>query len=108
MERKKKKKEYCSGLPFHSPEDLRDPWIEPTSRVWQADSLPQSDQGNPQHAVGTNFFLPGYERPSDRNINYLPPKSHMSTTQMATSRFLSLNHANIFFLPLSNYFLFYI
>ena len=102
------RQEYCCGLPFHSPGDLCDPWIEPTSLVWLADSLPQSDQASPQHAVGTSFFLPGYERPSDRNINYLPPKSQMSTPQMITFRFLSLNHVNNFFLPLSNYFTFYI
>ena len=28
------KREYWSGLPFHSPGDLPDPGIEPTSPVW--------------------------------------------------------------------------
>ena len=33
------RQEYWSGLPFHSPEDLPDPGIEPGSPVLQADSL---------------------------------------------------------------------
>ena len=34
------RQEYWSGLPFHSPEDLPDPGIEPRSLALQADSLP--------------------------------------------------------------------
>ena len=37
--KKKKKKEYWSGLPFPLPEYLPDPEIEPVSPAWQADSL---------------------------------------------------------------------
>ena len=37
---KKKKKEYWSGLPFPSPEDIPDPGTEPESLALQADSLP--------------------------------------------------------------------
>ena len=33
---------YWSRLPFPSPEDLPDPGIEPTSSIWQVDSLPLS------------------------------------------------------------------
>ena len=33
------KPEYWSGLPFSSPGDLPDPWIEPRSSTLQADSL---------------------------------------------------------------------
>ena len=31
--------EYCSGLPFPSPDDLPDPGIEPRSPALQADAL---------------------------------------------------------------------
>ena len=44
------KQEYWSGLPFPSPEDLPDPWIEPMSPVspaLQADSLPAEPLGKP-------------------------------------------------------------
>ena len=41
------KQEYWSGLPFHSPEDLPDPGIEPWSPTLQADSLPFELQGSP-------------------------------------------------------------
>ena len=34
------RKDCWSGLPFHSPEDVSDPGIEPTSLHWQVDSLP--------------------------------------------------------------------
>ena len=34
------RREYWSGLPFLSPEDLPDPGIEPRSPALQADSLP--------------------------------------------------------------------
>ena len=33
------RQEYCSGLPFPSPEDLPDPEIEPWSPALQAESL---------------------------------------------------------------------
>ena len=39
------RKEYWSGLPFPSPEDLLDPGIEPGSPALQADSLPTELQG---------------------------------------------------------------
>ena len=42
------RKEYWSGLPFPSPEDLSNPGIEPWSPALQADSLPSELQGNPQ------------------------------------------------------------
>ena len=41
--------EYWSGLPFPSPGDLDDPGTEPTSPAWQADSLPLSQRGTPNH-----------------------------------------------------------
>ena len=36
--------EYWSRLPFHSPEDIPNPGIEPTSPALQADSLPLSNR----------------------------------------------------------------
>ena len=44
------RQEYCSGLPFHPPEDFPDPGIEPMSpatSALQADSLPLSHQVSP-------------------------------------------------------------
>ena len=38
------RQEYCSGLPFPSPEDHPDPGIEPRSPALQADSLPAGIQ----------------------------------------------------------------
>ena len=40
------RQEYCNGLPFPSPGDLPNPRIEPTSPIWQADSLPLSHWGS--------------------------------------------------------------
>ena len=40
------RQEYWSGLLFSSPGDLPNPWIKPTSPVWQADSLPLSHLGS--------------------------------------------------------------
>ena len=40
------RQEYWSGLLCPPPGDLPDPGIEPTSPVWQADSLPLSHQGS--------------------------------------------------------------
>ena len=47
------RKEYWSGLPFPSPEDLPDPGIEHRSFALQADSLPSEPPG---HIKGTNYF----------------------------------------------------
>ena len=44
------RQEYWSGLPFHPPGDLPDPWIEPVSPVvpaLQADFLQLSHWGSP-------------------------------------------------------------
>ncbi|MDP0989565.1 hypothetical protein Q6249_28445, partial [Klebsiella pneumoniae] len=40
------RQEYWSGLPFPSPGDLPNPWIDPKSPVLQADSLPSEPSGN--------------------------------------------------------------
>ena len=40
------RQEYCSGLPFPSPEDLPNPGIEPASPTWQAGSLPTEPPRN--------------------------------------------------------------
>ena len=40
------RKEYWSGLPFPSPEELPNPGIETWSPAWQADSLPFELQGS--------------------------------------------------------------
>ena len=50
--KKKKKKEYWSGLPFPSPGDLPDPGIESRSPAMQADSLPPEPPGKPPHDHG--------------------------------------------------------
>ena len=39
------RQKYWSGLPFPSPGDLPDPWIEPGSPVLQADALPSEPPG---------------------------------------------------------------
>ena len=39
------RQEYCSGLPFPSPEDLPNPGINPESPALQADSLPSGPPG---------------------------------------------------------------
>ena len=39
--------EYWHGLPFPSPGDLANPWIEPGSPAWQADSLQTELRGMP-------------------------------------------------------------
>ena len=41
------RQEYRSGLTFHSPGYLPNPWIELTSPAWQADSLQPSHLGSP-------------------------------------------------------------
>ena len=47
LEKKKKKKEYWSGLPFPSLGDLPDLGIEPGSPSLQADALPTEPPGKP-------------------------------------------------------------
>ena len=49
------RQEYCSGLPFPSPEDLPDPGIEPMSPALQPDSLPLNHLGSPEMAL--RWFL---------------------------------------------------
>ena len=52
------RKEYWSGLPFPSPEDLPDPGIEPRSPVLRLDSLPAEPQGKPKNTgVGSLSLL---------------------------------------------------
>ena len=54
------RQEYCSGLPFPSPEDLPNPGIEPRSPTLQADSLPAEPQGKPKNTgVGSLSLLQG-------------------------------------------------
>ena len=43
------RKEYWSGLPFPSPEELLNPRIEPWSPASQAGSLPFELQGSPRY-----------------------------------------------------------
>jgi len=47
-------KEYWSGLPFPSPEDLPDPGIEPGSPALQADALLSEPPGKPHQIVRTH------------------------------------------------------
>ena len=61
------RQEYRSGLPFPSPGDLSNPWIELGSPTLQADSLPCEPPGTPslknassyldQQASVTGFLL---------------------------------------------------
>ena len=44
------RKEYWSGLPFPSPEDLPNPEIKRRSPTWQADSLPAEPPGKPKNS----------------------------------------------------------
>ena len=45
------RQEYCSGLPFPSPEDLPNPGIEPGSPILWAGALPSEPPGKPLFAV---------------------------------------------------------
>ena len=47
------RKEYCSGLPFHSPGSLPHPGIKPGSPALWADSLPFELLGKPFLALRT-------------------------------------------------------
>ena len=51
------RQEYWSGLVFPSPEDLPNPWIEPGSPTFQADSLPSEPPVEPLNAEDLEFFL---------------------------------------------------
>ena len=44
------RQEYWNGLPFPSPGDFPDPWINPASPVLQADSLSSETAGKPKQA----------------------------------------------------------
>ena len=48
------RQEYWSGAPFHSPEDLPDPGIEPSSPALWADALPSEPPGNLVYLVPDN------------------------------------------------------
>ena len=41
------RQEYCTGLPFPSPEDLPNPGIKPSSPALQTDALPPEPPGKP-------------------------------------------------------------
>ena len=47
------RQEYCSGLPFPSPENIPDLEMEPRSLTLQADSLPSDPPGKPRKEHGT-------------------------------------------------------
>ena len=54
------RQEYWSGLPFPSPGDLPNPWIESRSPALQADSLPFEPPGKPKNTgVGSLALLQG-------------------------------------------------
>ena len=52
LSREFSRQEYWSGLPFSSPADLPNPWIEPKSPALQADSLPSEPPGKPSRYIG--------------------------------------------------------
>ena len=78
------RQEYCSGLPFPSPEDLPNPGIESASPTWQAGSLPTEPPRN--DLIQPNFICKdpiskyGHILILDSNIwtspVLLPGKSH--------------------------------
>ena len=49
------RQEYCSGLPFPTPEDLPNPGIEPRSPTLHADSSPAELQGKPALMTNSSF-----------------------------------------------------
>ena len=49
------RQEYCTGLPFPSPGDLRDPGIEPRSPTLQGDSLPSEPPVNATRLCFSSF-----------------------------------------------------
>ena len=51
------RKEYCSGLPFPSPEDPPNPGIEPGSPALQVDALLSEPPGKFHHVRGVYNFL---------------------------------------------------
>ena len=52
------RQENWSGLPYPSPGDLLDPWIEPRSPALQTDSLPPESPGKPKNiGVGSLLLL---------------------------------------------------
>ena len=53
------RQEYWSGLPFPSPEDLRDPGVEPGPPALQADSLPSEAPGKPSGSDGSLSCIAG-------------------------------------------------
>ena len=54
------RQEYWSGLPFHSPGDLPDPGIEPTSLALQVDSSPLRHLTLSRVPCATLYILVGY------------------------------------------------
>ena len=49
------RQEYWSGLPFPSPGDLPNPWIEPGSPALQADALPSEHQGSTRYKINVQI-----------------------------------------------------
>ena len=68
------RQEYCSGLPFPSPEDLPDPGMEPGSPTLQADALPSKSPGKPQTVKNlpaipeTRILSLGWEDPLEEGM----------------------------------------
>jgi len=51
------RQEYCSGLPFPSPEELPNRGIKPWFLAWQVDSLPFELQGTLEWTGKNNSIL---------------------------------------------------
>ena len=51
------RQEYWSGLPFPSPGDLPDPWIESRSPTLQADSLPSQSLWKPYICISEYIYV---------------------------------------------------
>ena len=119
------RQEYWSGLPLHSPGDLPDPGIKPSSSALQADALPSEPPGKPQLRtpfISPETFQPCAYRPTSlfpvftlgsnnsnavlpqERLNVLckcllplcfPPYCHLSVTLLSACKFLSALHSGL-------------
>ena len=63
------RQEYWSGLPFPSPGDLPNPWIEPGSPALQADALPSEPPGKLLFPIVTTYI---YSHLQCRRVHFSP------------------------------------
>ena len=78
------RQEYCSGLPFPSPEDLLNPGIKPGSNpgikpgspALQVDSLPSEPPGQPRSCQTTKYLRPSEPSEPDTLLEMQKLGSH--------------------------------